>query len=214
MCSRPQCGLQSPSPSNALSWPAVIKSIEARQWSAALISLVALALAGSYSVTAALGSAAGGRTNAAAVEHASTDARTKAQAAYDDAKRELDGLKPSRPVAELEAFVEGAKPQCRIVVATGYRNEVCGKPPALVAELARARRRAELEGKMERATAELATAQPTRVAKYARLRDLLSSRNSRSVGTTTSSMNCAGVMPVWYPTPLLARTRLSACATH
>ena len=44
----------------ALSWPALIRSLEARRWSAALVALVALVLSGSYSVTAALGSAAGG----------------------------------------------------------------------------------------------------------------------------------------------------------
>jgi hypothetical protein len=45
----------------ALAWPALIRSVDAKRWSAALISLVALVLAGAYSVTAALGSAAGGR---------------------------------------------------------------------------------------------------------------------------------------------------------
>lgn len=71
----------------ALSWPALIRSVDAKQWSAALISLVALVLAGAYSVTAALGSAAGGRANAAATETATTDPRMKAQAAYDTPAR-------------------------------------------------------------------------------------------------------------------------------
>src|SRR5438046_1321858 len=57
----------------ALSWPALIRSLEARRWSAALMALVALVLAGSYSVTAALGSAAGGRANAATAEAATAD---------------------------------------------------------------------------------------------------------------------------------------------
>ena len=35
----------------ALSWPALIRSVDARRWSAALISLVALALSGTYSIT-------------------------------------------------------------------------------------------------------------------------------------------------------------------
>ena len=59
----------------ALSWPALIRSVDARRWSAALISLVALALSGAYSVSAALGSASGVRTNAATIETATTDAR-------------------------------------------------------------------------------------------------------------------------------------------
>jgi len=49
----------------ALSVPALVRSIEARCWSAAVMSLAALLLSGTYSVTAALGSAAGGRQNAA-----------------------------------------------------------------------------------------------------------------------------------------------------
>jgi hypothetical protein len=76
----------------ALSWPALIRSVDAKQWSAAAISLVALMLSGAYSVTAALGSAAGGRANAAATEVATADARAKTQAAYDAAKAELDAL--------------------------------------------------------------------------------------------------------------------------
>ena len=91
----------------ALSWPALIRSLEARRWSTALVALVALVLAGSYSVSAALGSAAGGRANAATQETAMADVRTKAQAAYDIAKTELATLKPARPVAELEAMRAG-----------------------------------------------------------------------------------------------------------
>ena len=62
----------------ALSWPALIRSVDAKRWSAAAISLVALMLSGAYSVTAALGSAAGGRANAAAIEVATADARARA----------------------------------------------------------------------------------------------------------------------------------------
>jgi hypothetical protein len=108
----------------ALSWPALIRSVDAKRWSAALISLVALLLAGSYSVTAALGSAAGGRANAAATETATTDARTKAQAAYDTAKIEMAKLPNARPVGELEALLSSAKPQCRIVVTLNRRDTI------------------------------------------------------------------------------------------
>ena len=133
----------------ALSWPALIRSVDARRWSAALISLVALALSGAYSISAALGSASGVRTNAATIETATTDARTKAQAAYDAAKAELDGLKPARPAAELEPLIRSARPVCRIVVTLSRRDTVCEPPPTLVAELGRSKRRAELEGKIE-----------------------------------------------------------------
>ena len=40
----------------ALSWPALIRSVDAKRYSAALIALVAMLLSGAYSVTAALGS--------------------------------------------------------------------------------------------------------------------------------------------------------------
>jgi hypothetical protein len=148
----------------ALSWPALLRNVDARQWSRTAVALVAMLVTGAYSVSAALGSAMGGRTNAAATETAISDARARAQAAYEGARAELAGLKASRPVAELEAFLAAAKPVCRIVVQLGERQTVCSPPAALVAELGRAKRRAELETKMEKATAELARIAPARVA--------------------------------------------------
>src|SRR6202521_4610956 len=114
----------------AISWPATIKSIEAKRWSAALICLVALALSGSYSVTAALGSAAGGRANAATTETATADTRKKAQDAYDAAKAELVALKPARPVAELEAVI-ARNPEAggRCGVQNGTGRLVCPPHP-------------------------------------------------------------------------------------
>jgi hypothetical protein len=148
----------------ALSWPALIRSLEARRWSAALVALVALVLAGSYSVTAALGSAAGGRANAAITETATADARKKAQDAYDAAKSELAILKPARPVAELEAIV-ARNPEAggRCAIQNGTGRLVC-PPHPLVPELARAKRRAELEAKMEREVTKLANTSPTKQA--------------------------------------------------
>jgi hypothetical protein len=73
----------------ALSWPAFIVSMDRRQWARALLVLIALIVTGVYSVTAALGSAMGGRVNAAIEEKDTTDKRTKAQASYDAAKAEL-----------------------------------------------------------------------------------------------------------------------------
>jgi hypothetical protein len=93
----------------ALSWPALIRSLDAKRYGAAAIAFVAMVLSGAYSVTAALGSASGGRTNAAAAETATTDARTKAQAAYDIARAELDGLAVPKPAAELQMLIDGAK---------------------------------------------------------------------------------------------------------
>jgi hypothetical protein len=148
----------------ALSWPALIKSMEARRWSAALVALIALSLTGSYSMTAALGSAAGGRANAATVETASTETRKRLRASYDAARAELDVLKPTRPVAELEALVAAARPTCRIVVTHGRRDTVCTPAPSLMAELGRAKRRAELERKLESTSAVLAETGPAKTA--------------------------------------------------
>jgi hypothetical protein len=148
----------------ALSWPALIRSLEARRWSAALVALVALVLAGSYSVTAALGSAAGGRANAATTETATADASKKAQEAYDAAKAELATLKPARPVAELEAIIArnpGAGGRCAFV--NGSMRTVC-PPHPLAPELARAKRRAELEAKIEREAVKLASTGPAKQA--------------------------------------------------
>jgi hypothetical protein len=110
------------------------------------------------------GSAAGGRQNAATAETATADARKRLQGTYDVAKAELDALKPSRAVGELEALIAGAKPVCREVQDFKSRRTECSPPASLVAELGRAKRRAELEGKVERASAELASIQPARVA--------------------------------------------------
>jgi apolipoprotein N-acyltransferase len=136
----------------ALAWPALIRSIEGRRWSAALISLVALVLAGTYSITAALGSAAGGRMNAATTETATTDDRKKAQDAYDTAKAELAAVKPTRTVGELEAM------------RAGWRRAYPNQPWVLEPELARSKRRADLEAKMDGATKELKTTGPPKVA--------------------------------------------------
>jgi hypothetical protein len=86
------------------------------------------------------------------------------QAAYDAAKAELDGLKPARPAAELEPLIRSARPVCRIVVTLSRRDTVCEPPPALVAELGRSKRRAELEGKIEKAATDLAEAPPPKAA--------------------------------------------------
>jgi hypothetical protein len=96
--------------------------------------VIALLLAGTYSITAALGSAAGARSDKATVETTTADTRTKAQAAYDTAKAELSGLKPARPAAELEPLIASARPVCRIVVTLSRRDTVCEPRPALVAE--------------------------------------------------------------------------------
>ena len=155
----------------ALSWPALIRSVDAKRYGAALIAFVAHALVRRLHVTAALGCAAGGRANAAATETATTDARTKAQAAYDAAKAELDAVTGAKPATELQLLIEGAKAELAKLPAARSVAEVeaslratqrepqrygCAfingsmamSCPKLDAELARARQRERLTAKI------------------------------------------------------------------
>lgn len=115
-----------------------------RMLSCALLAVVAIA----YSLAGELAFSAGSRGDAVAQREAGTDAKTTARAAAKRAGDELARLKPARPVAELEALVAGAKQVCRVEVDQSGRRTVCSKPPALVAELGRAKRRAELEAQV------------------------------------------------------------------
>ena len=92
--------------------------------------------------------------NAAAVETASTDARKRAQSAYDLAKAahdaartEMATLKPTRPVGELEAMRKSWH------ASMGKRDVWFYEP-----ELARAKRRVELEAAVAKASGQMATA--------------------------------------------------------
>ncbi len=148
----------------ALSWPALLKSVDARRWARAAMISLGLVLSGGYSISAALGSASGGRANAAALESAAVSDRARAQADYDATKGELAKLQPSRPLAEMQALVDAARPRCRVIVENGRRETQCVKPADLTAELGRAKRRAELELRIENASIKLESARPARQA--------------------------------------------------
>lgn len=148
----------------ALSWPALIRCCDSRSWSRAAIVLVALLVTGSYSISAALGSAVGGRQNADSVEKTASGDRKRAQAAYDTAEQELAKLAPTRPLVELEALTRTARPGCRVHVMNGVRRTVCTKQPAPEVELARARQRAKLRATMDKASSELTKVGAIRVA--------------------------------------------------
>lgn len=140
----------------ALSWPAFIRATDQRQNIRAFIILVGLLLTGTYSVSAALGSAYGGRVQAAKVETDKEGARTKANAGYKSAKDELDTLPTARSRSELD-------PQIRTLKATKGANDcatrdgpisrkVCAEADALEAEAARADRRIKLAETMRNAS--------------------------------------------------------------
>jgi hypothetical protein len=149
----------------ALSVPALLKSLAARKWAQALLVCIGFVVCGSYSVVAALGSASGGRADAAQFETAMTSNRVRAQAAYEKAKAELDRLVvPKRSVAELEPALAAAKanPRTKGCVADGRSLAV--RCPGLEAELARARGYEQLQGEMATARGALAMQGPPRQA--------------------------------------------------
>lgn len=136
--------------------PVAIERAFAAGWRRPVQALACLVVAGvaiAYSLTAELAFSAGARGDLAATRKAAVQAASNADAAAKRAADELARLKPARPVAELEALVAGAKQVCRVDVSLQGRNTVCSKPPALLAELGRAKRRAELEAAIGQAQA-------------------------------------------------------------
>jgi hypothetical protein len=154
----------------ALAMPALLKSLGARQWAAAAASLVALILFGTFSIVSAIGNASGGRVDAATAEQTAAGTRARLEERYRGAKAELDNLKPSRPLAELDGLVASTPTVCTRAPRGGFRErvgnkivtraltyeEVCSKDADLLAEHGRAKRRQELQAQIERLSAELA----------------------------------------------------------
>jgi hypothetical protein len=90
----------------ALAFPGLISATQRREWAQAVI------------ITVALGSASGGRAAATATEQANTDARAKAQAAWTQAKADLDKLGNTSPTAELDALIADARNELARMQAT------------------------------------------------------------------------------------------------
>src|SRR5262249_4286519 len=171
----------------AFSWPAVITSLDQRRWSRAGMALVALLLCGTYSVTAALGSAMGGRTSAAIEAKDAGDRKARTQAAYDAARAELDQLAAAKPGAELQTLIESARADlaklapnrpiaeiealakrgCRVGVAlTGQIKTSC---PKYDAELARAWERQRLTGRITELTIDIGRAEQRQIERRERV---------------------------------------------
>jgi hypothetical protein len=107
--------------------------------------LVALLITGGYSVTAALGSAMGGRANAAMAEKDAADRKAKAQTSWDTAKAGLDTLVDAKPAAELQRLLEATKAELNKLPASRSVAELeslirrgCGSPGALAGHVRRA----------------------------------------------------------------------------
>jgi hypothetical protein len=161
----------------ALSWPAVLISADRKQWSRAAMAIVALLLTGTYSISAALGSAMGGRTSAAIAEHDAKDRKARAQAKWGAVKAELDQLTAAKPGAELQSLIDNAKSDLAKLQSTRQIAEIealarSGCPartalngqakapcPRFDAELARAWERARLTSKITELTKDIARAE-------------------------------------------------------
>jgi hypothetical protein len=164
----------------ALSWPAVLVSLDHRRWSRAAMAFVALLLTGTYSVTAALGSAMGGRANAAIEAKDAGDRKTRAQATFDAAKAELELLIVAKPAAELQSLIDSAQadlaklPTTRPIgelealmrrgcrVGTTLAGQMKSSCPKYDTELARAWERKNLSNRIAELTNDIARADQRR----------------------------------------------------
>lgn len=128
-----------------------------RTWPRALALSVLGIVAVAYSLQAELALTASSRGDLTAKREQASDASVRAKESHQRAKRELASLKASRPIGELEALVESARPVCRVQVDGRGRQTVCSKPSHLVAELGRAKRKQELEEVLASADTALAS---------------------------------------------------------
>lgn len=156
----------------ALCPTAILKAIRARSLAGGAVAVIALALTGSYSFTAAIGASAGQRMASQASQTSDDGTRARLQRSYDAAIGELATLAPSRPVSELEALIAKLKatPGARCDLKAGddgfgpVSRKVCGEAAGLAVELARANRRAELQAVVDQASGELNDLGPPHVA--------------------------------------------------
>jgi hypothetical protein len=123
-----------------------------------LASLGVVAVA--YSVTSELALMSASRGDLTAERLKVSEAGNIARDRYTSAKAELARLGPSRTVLEVEALISGFKPICRMIKG----ESVCSKPVPLIAELARARRRQELEAILAEVGAQVASGPTVAVA--------------------------------------------------
>jgi hypothetical protein len=109
---------------------------------------VALVCVG-YSLASELALSATGRGDMVAERKSQSDGAGDARANRARWVAELGKLKESRPLSELEPLVASARPTCRIYVTAERRETVCAKDPKLLSEYGRAKRKAELEAKID-----------------------------------------------------------------
>lgn len=113
-----------------------------------IASLLVASTAIAYSLTSELSLVAMSKGDLRSEREKASSSSQKAEDRYGRASKELASLKPSRPVAEVEALVASyGRGQGRCAVENGTGRMVCPQaaPTSLLAELARAKRKAELD---------------------------------------------------------------------
>lgn len=146
----------------ALAPSAFVASLGARRFGAAILSALAALIFGVYSITAALGSATGGRLVADAEASDTANKRRDATFKLEAVTRELGKLPTARTIAELDAVIDREMASRRDLndcvgwlPATAARA-VCVSVSELKAERGRAERRAVLEAEATEARDALA----------------------------------------------------------
>src|SRR5262249_13972874 len=134
---------------------AIMASLQARRMGAAILAMCALLIFGGYSVTAALGSATGGRLVAAVEASDTATKRKQAQATIATAETELASIGTVRPGAIIQAEIDGKLATRRDLddcaakwLPSSVARSLCIEVHALRAEKAKADRKAELEAQV------------------------------------------------------------------
>ena len=150
----------------ALSIPALFKS---KTIAGKLVSLAAVGLFGTYSVTAALGSLGGHRLDAAGAAQDASGSRARTVATYSRTEAELAAVGPARAASEVEPEISATMLKYRVSDCDQWQRDTrvraaCVEIVApLKGELARAQRRGELQDRLDGLSREMAPG-PGRVA--------------------------------------------------
>jgi hypothetical protein len=147
----------------------LLKALRQRMVAGSVVALMAIAICGAYSFTAAIGASAGQRITAEVTQTDVDGTRTRLQTAYKTAKDELGSLPPSAAtVAELDAKIAALKltPGANgcAVIDGPVTKRVCPEVASLEIERAREARREQLQTTMADATRELKKLGPPKVA--------------------------------------------------
>lgn len=147
----------------------LLKALRQHMVAGSVVALMAIAICGAYSFTAAIGASAGQRITAEVTQTATDGTRARLQSAYQAAKDELANLPSSAAAfAELDAQVTALK------LTPGANNcekidgpiskRVCPEVASLEIERAKAVRREQLQTTMADATRDLKKIGPPKVA--------------------------------------------------